>query len=197
MATIIEIKNYRDDNDIYRKCLINYNLNNSSENPISFDNVILEINSTWQGKSEKRNFKTWHEIEEMFTISAGELGTLQKNIALSVKNTQTNSIESIKIKWMPYDGENRRRLANEHPNVLAFLLPYDKIYEEIVARNNNPAKLGLCARLAKINNEWIMYLMVCGDLEANSAPHDTMFFNSSHAGGGNSGVRIPPLTEEG
>lgn len=195
MATIIEIRNYQDDNEIFSKCLINYNLeDNVSQNPLSFGNVISEIDSTWQGKSEKRNFKTWNEIEEMFTISAGESGTLKKNIAVSVKNTHLDDIESIKIKWMPYDGENRRKLADEHPNVLVFLLPYDKIYdEEIRGRNRNSAKLGLCARLAKVNNQWVMYLMVYGDLERNLEPHDTMFFDSSHAGGGNSGGRIPPL----
>ena len=194
MATIIEIKNYQHDDDIYSKCLINYDSgNNLSQNLISFGNVISEIDSTWQGKNEKRNFKTWNEIKEMFTISAGESGTLQKNIAISVKNTNLDDLELIKIKWMPYDGENRTKLTNEHPNILVFLLPYDKIYEEVVARNGNPAKFGLCARLAKVSNEWVMYLMVYGSLESNSEPLDTMFFDSSHAGGGNSGIRIPPL----
>ncbi len=190
MATIIEIKNYQDDNNILSKCLINYM---EGGDLIPFENVISEIESTWHGKSEKKNFKTWEEIEQMFTISAGHEGNLYKFIAISARNTHLDDIETIKIKWMPYDGDNRRKVSNEHHNVLVFLLPYDKIYHEIKIRINNTAKLGLCARLAKVNNEWVMYLMVYGTSRETLEPSDKIFISSSHAGGGNSGIRIPPL----
>lgn len=186
------LPNSSETNDFFKKCLINYR-----DSRLPFEKVCSEIENTWKEKSEEIKYKTWTDIESMFETSAGEAGSLKKIIAIKVSNTHLDDLDKIKIEWLPYDGTNRRKLSDLHPDVLVYLFPYDLVYEEIRNRNRNSAKLGLCARVAKVEEKWIVYLMVYANKNDNlQTRFSILYTGASHAGGGNSGVRIPPLTDE-
>jgi hypothetical protein len=158
---------------------------------LKFTNINNDIAETWKNIPEKTSSKNWQEIDTI--LSHSNVGS-EPSQKIAIKVTNINNKRRIKIEWLPYLYDSDLDSLMHEPATTNIYILSKEVYDSAVHNRNN-GDIGLGARLAKYSSGWVLYLMVYTNNPnvIDRSVNPIIFTGPDDAGGGNSGVRIPPL----